>query len=216
MTADLDEKELAVGAAAAFQHPEEVAALAAFLVSDEAAYITGEVINISGGLYTERRPHAPFSFSAHLSSLFSLMQTQRVVVTGIGIWSCRHRCANPVTASLRAGRSGVGVDPERAAYGYQSTLTGIVERPVLKGLARPPHAHRPGRGGEYAYMAARQALQMAQLGDEQLREREVGCIFGNDSSAAPIIRPQKSCAKHDSALLGSGFSSSVQQIRPSR
>jgi 3-oxoacyl-[acyl-carrier-protein] reductase len=35
-----------------FGTPEEVAALAAFLVSDEAAYITGEVINISGGLYT--------------------------------------------------------------------------------------------------------------------------------------------------------------------
>lgn len=35
-----------------FGKPEEVAALAAFLASDEAAYITGEVININGGLYT--------------------------------------------------------------------------------------------------------------------------------------------------------------------
>ena len=35
-----------------FGTPEEVAALAAFLASDEAAYITGEVININGGLYT--------------------------------------------------------------------------------------------------------------------------------------------------------------------
>ena len=35
-----------------FGKPEEVAALVAFLVSDEAAYITGEVININGGLYT--------------------------------------------------------------------------------------------------------------------------------------------------------------------
>ena len=35
-----------------FGYPEEVAALAAFLASDEAAYITGEVININGGLYT--------------------------------------------------------------------------------------------------------------------------------------------------------------------
>ncbi len=35
-----------------FGRPEEVAALAAFLASDEAAYITGEVININGGLYT--------------------------------------------------------------------------------------------------------------------------------------------------------------------
>lgn len=35
-----------------FGRPEEVAALTSFLVSEEAAYITGEVININGGLYT--------------------------------------------------------------------------------------------------------------------------------------------------------------------
>lgn len=35
-----------------FGKPEEVASLVAFLASDEAAYITGEVININGGLYT--------------------------------------------------------------------------------------------------------------------------------------------------------------------
>ena len=53
MTADLDEKELSkLVPLRRFGTPEEVAALAAFLVSDEAAYITGEVINISGGLYT--------------------------------------------------------------------------------------------------------------------------------------------------------------------
>ena len=31
--------------------PEEVAHLAVFLLSDKAAYITGEVIKIDGGLY---------------------------------------------------------------------------------------------------------------------------------------------------------------------
>lgn len=134
------------------------------------------------------------------------MQTQRVVVTGIGIWSCLGTDVQSVTASLRAGRSGIGVDPERAAYGYQSTLTGIVERPVLKGLLDRRMRTGLAEEGEYAYMAARQALQMAQLGDEQLREREVGCIFGNDSSAAPVIEAAEIMReKHDSALLGSGF-----------
>ena len=35
-----------------FGKPEEVAALVKFLLSDEASYITGEVISINGGLYT--------------------------------------------------------------------------------------------------------------------------------------------------------------------
>ena len=35
-----------------FGRPEEVAELVAFLVSDKAAYITGEVVSINGGLYT--------------------------------------------------------------------------------------------------------------------------------------------------------------------
>ena len=53
MTSDLNEVELKklipVGR---FGNAEEVAELVAFLVSDAAAYITGEVISINGGIYT--------------------------------------------------------------------------------------------------------------------------------------------------------------------
>ena len=53
MTSDLNEQELTkLIPAGRFGRPEEVAALAAFLASDEAAYITGQVISINGGLYT--------------------------------------------------------------------------------------------------------------------------------------------------------------------
>jgi 3-oxoacyl-[acyl-carrier protein] reductase len=53
MTADLDEAELKkLIPAGRFGRPEEVAALVAFLASDEAAYITGQAISINGGLYT--------------------------------------------------------------------------------------------------------------------------------------------------------------------
>ena len=51
MTADLDEAELKKTIPAGrFGQPEEVAALVSFLCSDEAAYITGQVITIAGGM----------------------------------------------------------------------------------------------------------------------------------------------------------------------
>lgn len=53
MTADLNEAELKkLVPAGRFGEAEEVAALVGFLVSDAAAYITGEVISINGGIYT--------------------------------------------------------------------------------------------------------------------------------------------------------------------
>ena len=53
MTKDLPQEDLKkMVPMGRFGKPEEVAALVGFLVSDEAAYITGEVININGGLYT--------------------------------------------------------------------------------------------------------------------------------------------------------------------
>ncbi|HJB43455.1 MAG TPA: 3-oxoacyl-ACP reductase FabG [Candidatus Coprenecus merdipullorum] len=52
MTADLDEKELRkMIPAGRFGKPEEVAALVAFLASEEAAYITGQTVSVNGGLY---------------------------------------------------------------------------------------------------------------------------------------------------------------------
>lgn len=53
MTADLDEKELkGMIPANRFGEAEEVADLVAFLVSKKASYITGEIININGGIYS--------------------------------------------------------------------------------------------------------------------------------------------------------------------
>ena len=53
MTADLDEKELVkMIPANRFGEAEEVADLVAFLASKKSGYITGEIININGGIYS--------------------------------------------------------------------------------------------------------------------------------------------------------------------
>ena len=130
----------------------------------------------------------------------------RVVITGMGIWSCLGKNIKEVEESLRAGRSGIVNDPERLKYGYQSGLTGYVERPKLKGILERRLRTGLPEEGEYAYMASREAFEMAGITDEYLLENEVGCIFGNDSTAAPVIEAAKIMEqKHDSALLGSGY-----------
>ena len=53
MTADLDEKELKkLIPVNRFGEAEEVADLVSFLVSKKSSYITGEIININGGIYS--------------------------------------------------------------------------------------------------------------------------------------------------------------------
>jgi 3-oxoacyl-[acyl-carrier protein] reductase len=53
MTSGLDEKELKkMIPMNRFGNPEEVAHLVSFLVSKNASYITGEVVNINGGIYS--------------------------------------------------------------------------------------------------------------------------------------------------------------------
>lgn len=131
---------------------------------------------------------------------------RRVVITGMGIWSCIGKNKEEVKESLHDGKSGIGVDPDRLEYGYRSGLTGIVERPKLKGVIDRRLRVGLSEEAEYAYMAAKEAFEEAKVSDDYLRENEVGIIFGNDSSAKPVIEAAEIMKeKHDSALLGSGF-----------
>jgi len=132
---------------------------------------------------------------------------RRVVITGMGIWSCLGTDIETVKQSLYEGKSGIGLCPERLEYGYRSGLSGIVEEPVITKQMIDRHT-RAGMSEQarYAYMASRQAFEQAGISDDYLREHEVGCIFGNDSSAKPVIESSKIMdEKHDSAMLGYGL-----------
>ena len=124
----------------------------------------------------------------------------------MGIWSCLGQDLDTVRQSLYEGRSGIGLDPERLKYGYLSGLTGIVPEAVLTKKDVNRHV-RAGMSEEakYAFMASRQAFTQAGIDDEYLLNNEVGCIFGNDSSAKPVIEAAKIMEeKHDSEMLGYG------------
>lgn len=125
----------------------------------------------------------------------------------MGIWSCLGNDIETVRQALFEGRSGIGLKEERLEYGYRSGLTGLVETPVITKQMVDRHT-RAGMSEEaqYAYMASRQAFAQAGIDDAYLCDNEVGCIFGNDSSAKPVIESSKIMdEKHDSAMLGYGL-----------
>jgi 3-oxoacyl-[acyl-carrier-protein] synthase I len=129
----------------------------------------------------------------------------RVVITGLGIYSCIGKNLDEVKNSLHQGKSGIVLDPERKAMGYRSGLTGFVERPQLKGvLDRRARVMLPEQG-EYAYMATVEALKNAGLAQDYMDAHEIGVIYGNDSSAQPVIEATDIIrAKKDTMLVGSG------------
>lgn len=131
---------------------------------------------------------------------------KRVVITGMGIWSCLGTSIEEVKESLFNGKSGIGIEEERISYGYQSALTGIVKKPELKGLIDRHLRRGLSEEAEYAFMASSQAFKMANIDQNYLDNNEVGCIFGNDSSVKPVIEASKIMdEKHDTELLGQSF-----------
>ncbi|MBR6978439.1 MAG: beta-ketoacyl-[Prevotella sp.] len=131
---------------------------------------------------------------------------RRVVITGMGIWSCIGTNIEEVTESLYTGRSGIGLDQDRLDYGFRSGLTGIVKRPQLKGVLDRRTRTGMSEEAEYAFMASRDAFQMSKIDDDYLNTNEVGVIFGNDSSAKAVVESAYLMdEKHDTALIGSGL-----------
>ncbi|MDE6296771.1 MAG: beta-ketoacyl-[acyl-carrier-protein] synthase family protein [Muribaculaceae bacterium] len=132
--------------------------------------------------------------------------SRRVVVTGMGVWSCIGTNKEEVSESLRHGRSGIGIEDIRFDYGYQSGLTGIVPKPKLKGLVERRRRIGMAEAAEYAFMASKEAFEQAGVTEEYLENNEVGIIFGNDSTAKSVIEATDIMReKRDSALLGSGY-----------
>jgi 3-oxoacyl-[acyl-carrier-protein] synthase I len=129
----------------------------------------------------------------------------RVVITGMGLWSCLGQSLADAEASLRAGRSGIVFSPERKAMGFRSALTGQIPMPDLK--SRLGRRERIGMAEQalYAFAATEQAMAQAGIDRAWLEANEAGIIFGNDSSALAVVESIDTMRKkNDTTLLGSG------------
>ncbi|WP_195370418.1 MULTISPECIES: beta-ketoacyl-[acyl-carrier-protein] synthase family protein [Parabacteroides] len=129
----------------------------------------------------------------------------RVVITGMGIYSCIGKNQEEVKISLYKGQSGIGLDLVRKEFGYRSALTGLLDKPNLKGILDRRQRLGLPEQGEYAYLATAEALAQAGIDDEYLSNHEVGILYGNDSSTAPVINAVDIIReKKNTALVGSG------------
>ncbi|MCR4994687.1 MAG: beta-ketoacyl-[acyl-carrier-protein] synthase family protein [Bacteroidales bacterium] len=129
----------------------------------------------------------------------------RVVITGLGIWSCLGTTLAEVRESLYHGKSGVIFSQQRKDAGFRSALCTDVPCPDLK-----PYLNRDLRKlipeeAQYAYISTRQALAHAHLDQSYIDAHEVGVIFGNDSVAESTMRALDKFRQAGSTLAcGSG------------
>ena len=130
---------------------------------------------------------------------------KRVVITGMGIYSCLGNGLDAVRESLYNGKSGIIFDPVRKEMGFRSALTSYLEVPDLKkGLSRSQRVYMPEQA-KYAYVATAEAFKNAGIDQDYLDSHEVGLMYGNDSSAEPVYKSIETMfEKKDTTLIGSG------------
>lgn len=129
----------------------------------------------------------------------------RVVITGMGIYSCIGQDLQFVLESLKQGKSGVGVDPLREEMGFRSFLTGILPKPYLSKRLDRRKRMSMSEEASYAYIATEEALANASINQSFLDSKEVGILYGNDSSAQAVIDGIDIIReKKNTTLVGSG------------
>lgn len=130
---------------------------------------------------------------------------KRVVITGMGIWSCLGNTLDEVRDALYKGKSGIVFSQERKDLGFRSALCAKVEHPDLKPFVSRNLRQFMPEEVQYAYMATRAALADAKLEQDYIDSHEIGIIYGNDSVAEATMRAlDKFREFHDTSACGSG------------
>lgn len=129
----------------------------------------------------------------------------RVVITGMGIWSCLGQTLEEVRQSLFEGKSGIIFNQERKDAGFRSALCANVPQPNLKPFVPRNMRQFMPEEAQYAYMATKDALEAAKIDQDFLDKNEVGIIYGNDSVAEATMKAlDKFREFKDTSACGSG------------
>ena len=147
---------------------------------------------------------------------------KNVVITGVGIKSCIGNTYEDVLTSLQNGTSGIVSNSSYAEMGFRSQISGsmdinfseLIDRKLLRFM---------GESAAYSYLAAKDAIEMSCLDEEDLDSPRVGIVAGSGGastrvmvSTADIAREKgpkrigpyavtKSMGSSISAILGTAF-----------
>ncbi len=142
--------------------------------------------------------------------------SQRVFITGIAAISCLGNSLAEIEDALRAGRSGIALDPARAELGFRSALTGVV-----RGFDPASRLDRKARktmheSVQWQAFAALEAVEHARLKPAHLRTDRAGLIIGNDSTSAPNVNIADATRRdRTTQMLGSGAIFQAMNSSPS-
>ena len=112
---------------------------------------------------------------------------RRVVVTGLGIISSIGNNAEEVTASLKAGTSGIETSTEMAEHGFRSQVAGTLKIDVADHIDKRTLRFM-GPGAAYAYLAMEQAIADAGLGEDTISNPRTGLIAGSGGPSTSAMK----------------------------
>ncbi|MDP3816721.1 beta-ketoacyl-ACP synthase I [Pseudomonas sp.] len=107
---------------------------------------------------------------------------RRVVITGLGIVSCLGNDKATVSASLRAGKSGIRFNPAYAEMGLRSQVSGSVDLNLEELIDRKVYRFM-GDAAAFAYLSMEQAIKDANLSSDEISNPRVGLIAGSGGAS---------------------------------
>jgi 3-oxoacyl-[acyl-carrier-protein] synthase-1 len=123
---------------------------------------------------------------------------RRVVVTGLGIVSSIGTNAEEVTASLKAGRSGITANAAMAEHGFRSQIAGAVDLDPAEHIDKRTLRFM-GPGAAYSYIAMGQAIADAGLTEDEVVNPMTGLIAGSGGPSTSAM-----LAAHQTVLKSTG------------
>src|SRR6056297_2056500 len=120
---------------------------------------------------------------------------RRVVVTGLGIVSSIGTNAEEVTASLKAGRSGITANAEMAEHGFRSQIAGGIDLDPSEHIDKRTLRFM-GPGAAYAHIAMQQAIADAGLEESDIVNPRTGLVAGSGGpSTSAMLAAHKTVEK---------------------